>query len=450
MGQQKRIALSNPAPRALPPKKRIRGALCERAAHPLSKRAVIAAPRPVLQRKRKLIEPEADVVLPPKKRCFATAHIYETIAPSVSSRSGIPPTALVVKSALDDACATHPLLTTGGLAVQDVKVDTIDDVVKDVELADTANNEVVPCEIGVQVRATPTRKRARGKASKAKSTAKKPRKAAADASVAPPRRVATKVSVDTQESDTCGPLRQLTKAEDASVTKALKHSQDDMVIVGGDMVTGRDDTPIMGENLNSLVGGRLNGWLDTVTIDAYTNLVIKRQESVANAEHEKKVFFFHSSFYSMEMSGNATKQNFARYLRDQKVDDLMAYNKLVMPVNSKSHWLLIVIDLDNGTIAAIDSKHNHGIEHVAIMTEVSEMLRDYASGRLESSALESFELSVPEVPQQTNNYDCGVFACVAANCVASNTPFCYSPRQMRKYRRLICAQILSGTLDASR
>ena len=395
--------------------------------------------------KRKVSAPVAET-LPPKKRWRKNGSNDQSSVPSASSRSGVPLEAIVVKPAVH-ADATQPLFPIVGAHGGDIGttinvLDVRSDICQD-ELVDTAATQIL--DLKAQMHGAPLpakKKRARSTQSTRLDVVKKPRRAATDASVAPSSR-ASKATVeyerDSSEAASLGLLRRLTKVEEKSVndTFSTRRSLDDMVAVG------RSDLPITREALMTL---KPREWLDTVTIDAYLNLLMKRQEE--SSASCSSCYFFHSSLWTMELSGSNAKENFARYLADNRVN-VAEFTKLVMPMNCRNHWFIIVVDFIKEKIVAIDSMQAHGIEHMKLMQRFRDLLVDHTTAVPGSGGidLESFALSVPDVPQQTNNFDCGVLACVAANYISLDRKLDYRREEMSSYRRLICSQILSGSLS---
>jgi len=49
-------------------------------------------------------------------------------------------------------------------------------------------------------------------------------------------------------------------------------------------------------------------------------------------------------------------------------------------------------------------------------------------------------------PQQSNGYDCGVFACETARCVSQSVPLIFGQSDMQSIRMQMAAEILRGRL----
>ena len=50
------------------------------------------------------------------------------------------------------------------------------------------------------------------------------------------------------------------------------------------------------------------------------------------------------------------------------------------------------------------------------------------------------------MPRQNNDRDCGVFACMAADCIAAGDRLSFAQADMRYFRQRMLARILAGSL----
>jgi hypothetical protein len=118
---------------------------------------------------------------------------------------------------------------------------------------------------------------------------------------------------------------------------------------------------------------------------------------------------------------------------------------VIFPVHCHgNHWVLVWVDMGRRTITCLDSL---GGDHAPMLATVLRWLRDEAAHKLTGDAreqeLHQFAAGAWMVrlahetgsPRQRNGYDCGLFVCMAADCIAQCAPLLYAQSDMPIIRR---------------
>ena len=112
------------------------------------------------------------------------------------------------------------------------------------------------------------------------------------------------------------------------------------------------------------------------------------------------------------------------------------YLARVVPVHLGTHWCLASINTAQLQITYYDTLHG---KNPACL----ETLRKYISKKSSYCTTTKWHCSTCEdVPRQTNNSDCGVFACRLAWCLANRSSFNLSRSDMVSIRRRIALELL--------
>jgi sentrin-specific protease 1 len=207
---------------------------------------------------------------------------------------------------------------------------------------------------------------------------------------------------------------------------------------------------LAGIGLPSQDFGRLLGrgqWLNDEVINAYIEWVAKAgNESIATDMKiigEKpstvpKIIALNSFFYekvTAEGPGSTV-----RLMRRMKAPgpSLLEVDTLLVPVNNGVHWTLGVVRPVARTIEYFDSMGGGPHKFVYHM-------KGWLKTMLGNAYIES-EWTVPvnKCAIQSNGYDCGVFVCTNALCVAFGLDtFCYTEKDMVQQRKNIAAVLMN-------
>lgn len=153
-----------------------------------------------------------------------------------------------------------------------------------------------------------------------------------------------------------------------------------------------------------------------------------------NSEIKNRVHIFNSFFFPKiksirnKKSENVTYQCASRWLKDTKLFDK---DFIIMPICELDHWVLVIIcypasecntdhcripdkKLKEPAVLVLDSSRGHSPSVKKILSQFLEYqwFKETGSRRkfvINNAKSNGIRLLFPEVPQQRNHYDCGVF-----------------------------------------
>ena len=185
-------------------------------------------------------------------------------------------------------------------------------------------------------------------------------------------------------------------------------------------------------NLRRLLNGQAEPadmYLDDEVIHFYFARLMQRS---ATNPTLPKIYCFSSHFLTSTMSwGKGVK--------------LFEMDIVFFPIHiaSNNHWALIVVEPKNKHVGYYDSLHRNG-------TDLMKKIRNFFQYRFRkqtgttSADSEWTLLNEPNVPQQTNGIDCGVFVCQMAERLSRRSPFDFTQQQMPTIRIQMLEQIVAG------
>ncbi|XP_051943610.1 sentrin-specific protease 5-like [Hippocampus zosterae] len=167
-------------------------------------------------------------------------------------------------------------------------------------------------------------------------------------------------------------------------------------------------------------------WLNDQVINMYGELIMEA------AQH--KVHFLNSFFHRQLMT-----KGYNGVKRWTKQVDLFSKSLLLVPVHLEVHWCLVTTDVVRKKICLFDSQRN-GLHKVA--QNILKYLTAEAREKQRASFVNGWTVSLDEnVPQQTNENDCGVFVLEYSRCLALAQPLCFSQRNIPKIRKRIYKEL---------
>lgn len=166
-------------------------------------------------------------------------------------------------------------------------------------------------------------------------------------------------------------------------------------------------------------------WLNDQVINMYGELIM---------ESADKVHFLNSFFHRQLMT-----KGYEGVKRWTKRVDLFSKSLLLVPVHLEVHWCLVMADLVKKKICLYDSQGN-ALHKVArnILRYLLTEAKEKKQSAFESDWTVSFD---EDVPQQTNENDCGVFVLEYSRCLALSEPLQFSQRDIPKIRRRIYKEL---------
>ena len=124
-------------------------------------------------------------------------------------------------------------------------------------------------------------------------------------------------------------------------------------------------------------------------------------------------------------------------------EDIFSKDILLIPIHLGNHWTLVIVDLQ---LKQINYMNSLGHRNDVCLALVLRYLVEEARGRkLTHFDVEQWHLSnVSNLPRQTNNYDCGVFALNYGEYTARNARFTFTQADVPYFRRRMMFGILQS------
>ncbi|TWW72816.1 Sentrin-specific protease 5 [Takifugu flavidus] len=167
-------------------------------------------------------------------------------------------------------------------------------------------------------------------------------------------------------------------------------------------------------------------WLNDQVMNMYGELMMD------SANHE--VHFLNSFFHRQLMT-----KGYDGVKRWTKQVDLFSKSLLLVPVHLEVHWCLVAADNIRKRICLYDSQGN-ALQKVA--RNVLKYLMTEAKERKQTAFENGWTVSFDEeIPQQSNENDCGVFVLEYSRCLTLGKPLNFSQRDIPKIRKRIYKEL---------
>ncbi|KAH6711117.1 hypothetical protein DL95DRAFT_516786 [Leptodontidium sp. 2 PMI_412] len=188
-------------------------------------------------------------------------------------------------------------------------------------------------------------------------------------------------------------------------------------------------------------------WLNDEIINTYIEWIVIAANKAAAVEAEAAgeavstvpKFLAHNSFFWNNLRDKGPKST-ERLMKRKKAPgtSLLEVDTVFIPINKGAHWTIGLVRPVARTIEYLDSMGGQGADVIQILT-------GWVKNQL-GSQYDEKEWTVPRTPcaYQSNGYDCGVFLCTNALCVALGIhPDCYHQRDLKQQRKNIAAVLLN-------
>ena len=189
------------------------------------------------------------------------------------------------------------------------------------------------------------------------------------------------------------------------------------------------------------------GWVNDEVINAYMALI----------QAEFKHVFVFNTFFWQKLNSGKNSFNFEgvrSWTRRRSINIFADYSVILYPVNiNEVHWVVAAVDLRDFTISVFDScfrefrdfhPHVASILNRYLVREYSEVYNNRNTSQFPS--LRWVPCS-PALPQQLNNNDCGVFACLfSVFLAAGQIPDFAQPHEVRDMRQRIAVAFCRGQI----
>ncbi|KAG0651327.1 Ubiquitin-specific protease 1 [Hyphodiscus hymeniophilus] len=204
-------------------------------------------------------------------------------------------------------------------------------------------------------------------------------------------------------------------------------------------------TELRAKDFATLLGN--SSWLNDEIINAYLEWIEDAANIAASLEaktsgeriSEVPKFLAHNSFFFNTLRDKGPAQ-LDRLMRRKKAHgkSLMEVDTMFVPICKGSHWTVGVVRPVAKTIEYFDSFGGSAAPFVQLM-------RSFLKFQLKDSYVEE-EWTTPRTTsaEQNNGFDCGVFLCTNAFCVAFGLDtLCYTEMDMTQQRKNIAAVLLN-------
>ena len=182
-------------------------------------------------------------------------------------------------------------------------------------------------------------------------------------------------------------------------------------------------------------------WLNDEVMNFYLKLIQERSDKAGCMN-----IHIHNTFFFSKLTENDSYQygNVRRWTR--KID-LFEKDVVIIPVNYENiHWALAVAYMKSKHLVVLDSRKNSSRCMSTLKCLRKYFLDEYLDKKKikDPKGEESWSfVSIKSIPRQKNNYDCGVFTCVYALCVASGIGLNFSQQDIPLFRKHMCLSILN-------
>jgi len=170
--------------------------------------------------------------------------------------------------------------------------------------------------------------------------------------------------------------------------------------------------------------------LDDEVINTYMDLITARSPEA--------VYTF-NTFFFIALSTNG----YDRVSGWTKKVDIFSKDQLFIPVHEKerNHWCLISVNFKHKSIDYYDSLRRRNTNGLNIILEY--LKKEYYIKKKRHLDTNVWRLTNNvNCPQQTNEWDCGVFVLMFAEHLARGSPFNFTQRDMGKFRKQICVEFV--------
>lgn len=167
-------------------------------------------------------------------------------------------------------------------------------------------------------------------------------------------------------------------------------------------------------------------WLNDQVMNMYGELIME------SSHHQ--VHFLNSFFHRQLMT-----KGYDGVRRWTKQVDLFSKTLLLVPIHLEVHWCLVTADFSAKKICLYDSQ-GHSLQKVA--RNILKYLMSEAKEKKRAAFQDGWTVSfVEEIPQQTNENDCGVFVLEYSRCLALSRAFQFSQQDIPEIRRRIYKEL---------
>lgn len=186
------------------------------------------------------------------------------------------------------------------------------------------------------------------------------------------------------------------------------------------------------------------GWLNDEVVNAYlTNVANRRLEQTGYTKKADEVPKYHAFNTHLFSTWKAKGyQGVARWSGRAKIGGkkFLSTEKVLIPINDRSHWTLISVSGTKRTIEYYDSMSGNPERYL-------NFAKDYVAGVLQADyKADEWKIIDASSQQQANGVDCGVFVCMNGHALlAGKNPLeAFEEPEIPTARRMVAATLLGN------
>ena len=215
---------------------------------------------------------------------------------------------------------------------------------------------------------------------------------------------------------------------------------------GSEIIASRNNIDISKDKIQCL-GDR--EWLNDEVINYYFDLL----NELPTPKRGRPKTYLWNSFFWLKLSDDGKGYNYKSVQRwtSRKKIDLFSLDRFIVPMNiGRNHWALGLVDLNTKRVRYYDSLAA-GTVHTAfaqfMLKYLEDEFKDKRKGEECPQFSSEFTVDPVEPPQQRNGFDCGVFTCMNAECLAAGRDWIdFDQSFISDMRRKILFQILNNKI----
>ena len=155
---------------------------------------------------------------------------------------------------------------------------------------------------------------------------------------------------------------------------------------------------------------------------------------------------FNSFLYSMLMQNDTYDYKRVRRWTKRRKIDVFKYEKILVPINLPGHWSLVEINIRRKAFIYLDSMNEDGDSGSDVIENLKRWLNDESMDKrkIKVQDIEDWEIQIrTDLPQQNNNFDCGIYATKFAEFASLDQNPSFGPSDIPRFRAEHLMKIMS-------
>ena len=185
------------------------------------------------------------------------------------------------------------------------------------------------------------------------------------------------------------------------------------------------------------------GWLNYEIVNAYCLLISEQslhESCSSNPGCEGQgIEVVNSGCFVYRRAGRS------KFFERLRCKNIFTLQMLMFPIHIRNHWILAVVNFRKKQIVMYDSFRK---SHLRKLNELLAVLKGEAERLKMKVDFTCWVLVNGLSPKQSNNDDCGMFACTTAVYLAQNLPLAYTQENISLFRLKMARDLRRGSLDS--